>query len=77
MELPMMLAQAVALSLAGEADARLKYSVTTRQQRYRHHPTTKQSMSNTKKQPTWNDNTLANLKWVLRDLLEMVILAFR
>lgn len=42
MELPMMLAQAVALSLAGEADARLKYRVTARQRHCRHHPTTKE-----------------------------------
>lgn len=77
MELPMMLAQAVALSLAGEADARLKYRVTARQRHCRHHRTTKEQndqCQTPQKKPlsdvhtTLNDNTSANLKWALPDL---------
>lgn len=78
MEVPMMLAQAVALSLAGEADARLKYSVTARQQRYRHHPTTKEQNDQCQTPKNivlravhtmWNNSTSVNLKWALPDLV--------
>lgn len=87
MDIPMMLAQAVALSLAGEADARLKYSVTARQQSYRHHPTTKeqndqcQTLKNFVLRAVhtmWNDSTSPEPQLgFTRSLLEMVILAFR
>lgn len=77
MELPMMLAQAVALSLAGEADACLKYRVTARQRHCRHHPTTKeqndqcQTLKNSHcLNTTLKDNTSPNLKWALPDLCD-------